>query len=142
MNDTERVVNHLRIRFASARGQTEADLRHRLSDGLLQADYPDPATSGAHPAPPPAPTAEDLPRAGMHAWANYEADDTAAYVIIHPCTNTLPELPELREVCKSCRSSDSTRLEVLDVADEAARMLKDESRGVVLSLSYGPQIPR
>lgn len=75
---------------ASLRSQTEANQWQRPAEGLLPAYNPDPSTSVADLAPPPAPTPEDLPRAGLRAWADYKAKDAIipthqVSTLLEPC---------------------------------------------------------
>eukprot|EP00873_Tetraselmis_striata_P007989 jgi/Tetstr1/428253/TSEL_018292.t1 len=80
----------------SEEGLTEAGMWQHLAEGLLPAyDQPQPgeaAVDQSATAP-----AHNLARAGVRAWAEYEADQDADDAIICPPTRTLLALLEVRE---------------------------------------------
>eukprot|EP00873_Tetraselmis_striata_P005771 jgi/Tetstr1/426035/TSEL_016381.t1 len=86
---------------------------------------------------PAATPTNNIARAGVRAWAEYEADPDADDAVICPSTRTMLVLLEVREVSKARRSADSLRLELLD--PEAARLLQDVFCDAVLALPFGDQ---
>eukprot|EP00873_Tetraselmis_striata_P037423 jgi/Tetstr1/457687/TSEL_044234.t1 len=107
-----------------------------LAEGLLPA-YDQPQHGEAAVDQSAETRANTLARAGVRAWAEYEADTDAYDAIICPLTRTLLALLEVREVWKAHRSADSVRLELLD--PDAARLLQDVCCDAVLALPFGDQ---
>eukprot|EP00873_Tetraselmis_striata_P029269 jgi/Tetstr1/449533/TSEL_036621.t1 len=105
-----------------------------LAEGLLPA-YDQPQRGEAAVDQSAATPADNLARAGMGAWAEYEADPYAYDAVICLLTRALLALLEVREVWKAHRSADSVRLELLD--PEAARLLQYVCRDAVLALPFG-----
>eukprot|EP00873_Tetraselmis_striata_P046494 jgi/Tetstr1/466758/TSEL_011228.t1 len=109
--------------------------QHR-EEGLLPA-YDQPQSGEAAGDQSAETPADTLARAGVRAWAEYEADTDADDAVICPPTRSLMALLEVREVWKARRSADSVRLELLD--PDAARLLHDVCRDAVLALPFGDQ---
>eukprot|EP00873_Tetraselmis_striata_P025301 jgi/Tetstr1/445565/TSEL_033338.t1 len=81
---------------------------HQLAEGLLPAyDQLQPRDAAVDQLA--ATPADNLARAGVRAWAEYEADPDADDAVICPPTRTLLTLLEDREVWKARRSADSGR---------------------------------
>eukprot|EP00873_Tetraselmis_striata_P003359 jgi/Tetstr1/423623/TSEL_001395.t1 len=89
------------LRFSSFRGLTEADMWRHLAEGLLPAyDQPQPGEAAVDQSAET--TADTLARAGVRAWAEYEADTEVDDAVICPPTRTLLALLEqVREVWKA-----------------------------------------
>eukprot|EP00873_Tetraselmis_striata_P042811 jgi/Tetstr1/463075/TSEL_008010.t1 len=107
-----------------------------LAEGLLPA-YDKPQSGKAAVDQSAATPAHNLARAGVRAWAEYEADPGADDAVICPPTRTILALLEVREVWKARQSADSVRLELL--GPDAARLLHDVCRDAVLALPFGDQ---
>eukprot|EP00873_Tetraselmis_striata_P003698 jgi/Tetstr1/423962/TSEL_014573.t1 len=134
LDDIERPVHQVWLRPPSFRGLTYADTWLRLAEGLLSA-YDQPQSGKAAVDQSAETPADNLTRAGVRAWAEYEADTDADDAVICPPTRTLLALLEVREVWKARRSADLARLELLD--PDAARLLHDVCRDAVLALPFG-----
>eukprot|EP00873_Tetraselmis_striata_P000497 jgi/Tetstr1/420761/TSEL_011838.t1 len=89
-------------------GLTKADMWQHLAEGLLPA-YDQSQSGAAAVDQSPETPANTLARAGVRAWAEYEADTDADDAVICPPTRTLLALMEVREVWKARRSTDSGR---------------------------------
>eukprot|EP00873_Tetraselmis_striata_P012926 jgi/Tetstr1/433190/TSEL_002373.t1 len=81
-------------------------MRQNLAEGLFPA-YDQPQPGEAAVDQPAATQADSLARAGVSAWAEYEADLHAEDVVICPPNRTLLALLEVGEVWKARRSADS-----------------------------------
>eukprot|EP00873_Tetraselmis_striata_P009365 jgi/Tetstr1/429629/TSEL_019527.t1 len=79
------------------------------AEGLLPAhDQPQPSEAAVDQLA--ATPIDNLARAGVRAYAGYEADPDADDVVVCPPTRDLLALPEVREVWKARRSADSNSL--------------------------------